>query len=125
MSCTDDFINAYIEAALWSSVDYESGEPFDNLDLELDAASRKKMADDCHKFIAYMYDHDLTDSCLTRYSVWEKAGHDFWLTRNGHGAGFWETSDWEESAGELLTAFSHVFPACHLFVDDNKVICCE
>ena len=125
MSCNDDFITAYIEAAFWSSIDHETGRSFDSLDLDLDAASRQKMVDDCQKFIAYMYDYDLTDSCLTRYSVWKQAGHDFWLTRNNHGAGFWETSDWEESAGKLLTSFSHCFPECHLFVDGNKVVCCE
>ena len=126
MSCCDDFVNAYIEAAFWSSIDHESGRSFDSLDLELDAISRKKMVEDCQKFIAYMQEYNLhEDSCLTRHDVWEQAGHDFWLTRNGHGAGFWETSDWEESAGELLTSFSHCFPECHLFVDGDKVICCE
>ncbi len=29
----------------------------------------------------------------------ERAGHDFWLTRNGHGAGFWDREELE--TGEL------------------------
>ena len=43
------------------------------------------MADDCRQFQA---DHaaDLLASGLSD----EKAGHCFWLNRNGHGSGFWD-----------------------------------
>jgi hypothetical protein len=36
-----------------------------------------------------------------------RAGHDFWLTRNGHGAGFWD-GDWP-TYGDLLTKVAHGF----------------
>lgn len=32
-----------------------------------------------------------------------KAGHDFWMTRQGHGTGFWDDFEWEASAGKTLT----------------------
>jgi hypothetical protein len=47
----------------------------------------------------------------------EQAGHDFWLTRNGHGAGFWD-GDWPES-GDELTALSHRFGEVDVYVGDD------
>ena len=36
------------------------------------------------------------------------AGHDFWLTRNGHGAGFWD-GDYPESEETILTDAARTF----------------
>ena len=36
--------------------------------------------------------------------LWAYAAHDWILTRNGHGRGFWD-GDWHEPAATLLTAF--------------------
>jgi len=59
--------------------------------------------------------------CSGEYSTWEQAGHDFWLTRNGHGAGFWD-GDWSEPAGEQLTAAAKKFGELSLYVgDDGKL----
>jgi hypothetical protein len=47
--------------------------------------------------------------------------HDFWLTRNGHGAGFWD-GDYEEELGEKLTAICKKMGSIDLYVgDDNKI----
>jgi hypothetical protein len=47
--------------------------------------------------------------------------HDFWLTRNGHGAGFWD-GDYPDPAGEELTDISKDFGTCDLYVgDDGKI----
>jgi hypothetical protein len=35
-----------------------------------------------------------------------RAGHDLWLTRNHHGAGFWD-GDWPDEAGRILTDGAH------------------
>jgi hypothetical protein len=49
----------------------------------------------------------------------ERGGHDFWLTRNRHGAGFWD-GDWER--GAELTKAAHTFGGIDLFVgDDGRV----
>ena len=51
----------------------------------------------------------------------ESVGHDFWLTRNGHGAGFWD-GDYEKEIGIKLTELSQQFGECHAYVgDDNKI----
>ena len=47
--------------------------------------------------------------------------HDFWLTRNRHGAGFWD-GDYPEPEATQLTDLAHTFGECHLYVgDDNKL----
>ncbi len=62
------------------------------------------------------------------YQNWElikenldRAGHDFWLTRQGAGAGFWD-GDWPEAAGKRLTESSKTFGETTLYVgDDGKI----
>lgn len=76
------FISAYIHCALWSSVD-KNEEPLDQRDYELSDEAYKKVVSDSMEFVEkakpYLKNADLAF-----------AGHDFWLTRNRHGAGFWD-----------------------------------
>jgi hypothetical protein len=47
--------------------------------------------------------------------------HDFWLTRNHHGAGFWD-GDYPEPLGKQLTELAHSYGECELYVgDDSKI----
>ena len=39
----------------------------------------------------------------------EQNGHDFWLTRRRHGAGFWDRG-YGDSVGEILTKIAQMFP---------------
>jgi hypothetical protein len=54
------------------------------------------------------------------YSELEQAGHDFWLTRNLHGAGFWD-GDWPE-VGDKLTAISEQFGELWAYLGDDGLI---
>lgn len=47
----------------------------------------------------------------------EAIGHDFWLTRNGHGVGFWDRGLGER--GDYLTSMSKPFGESTLYVNDN------
>ena len=50
----------------------------------------------------------------------EQDGHDFWLTRNGHGAGFWDRGLGD--VGDRLTDIAHGFGECDLYAgDDGRV----
>jgi hypothetical protein len=51
----------------------------------------------------------------------EYAGHDFWLTRNGHGAGYWsrDYEDGAEAVGERLAACARRFGESDLYVGDD------
>lgn len=94
------FIDGYVECALWADCMPAEGEPDDaemggRESLEMTADGRERMAVDCDAFIARNLPDLVTYCELRTYDpsqgpVASYAGHDFWLTRNGHGAGFWD-----------------------------------
>lgn len=113
------FLEQYIETALWSSTDESTpsgGNPMDeNYDID-DMAQEAidAMRKDCNAFVEQAGDlingFDETD-----------VAHDFWLTRNRHGVGFWD-GDYPEPQATKLTDLAHGFGECHLYVgDDGKV----
>ena len=110
----DTFTRAYIECAIWSSTDDDS-EPLDKEHNWTDLADETlaKMIADCERF--------QRENNLDGYPR-ENAGHDFWLTRNGHGAGFWENDFGTEEQCDKLTEASKRFGASDLYVgDDGKL----
>lgn len=109
----DTFALAYVEAALWSSTD-EDGEPLDGLytidDIHPDTlAVMVKDCDDFQSFAGpFIADRE------------EQAGHDFWLTRNGHGAGFWDRG--LGTVGDILTSMCRPYGEYTLYLgDDGKI----
>jgi hypothetical protein len=46
-----------------------------------------------------------------------RAGHDFWLTRNGHGAGFWD-GDWPEH-GDMFTKIAQGYGEAYSVFEDQ------
>lgn len=110
----DTFTRQYLITALWSSLDGE-GEPLDaNYDIEdLSEEALNSSIEDCKTFQERNWEY-----ILGRES---DAGHDFWLTRCGHGCGFFETSDWPEHSKELMKSCSE-FGEVYLYVgDDGKL----
>lgn len=116
----DKFTKAYIEAALWSSTD-DNDEPLDSNYDQFDLApeTMEKIAADCRKFQLDNYG-ELESVYLSdlRHGDCEHAGHDFWLTRNHHGAGFWD-GDWPEPEASKLTDSAHSFGEVYLYVGDD------
>lgn len=119
------FISGYEECALWSSVD-DDDESL--VAYELASETQDKFEADCaafytaHKELIHCDDAPLSNR---HASIGDRqaamAGHDFWLTRNGHGAGFWD-GDWPEDVGETLTRAAKAFGQADLYVgDDGKV----
>ena len=45
--------------------------------------------------------------------------HDFWLTRNGHGAGFWAG---DYGNGEVLTEIAHAFGNVETYEGDDHLL---
>lgn len=43
--------------------------------------------------------------------------HDYILTVNRHGCGFWEKSDWDPEVGKILTDLAHQEKGIHCFTD--------
>lgn len=102
----DDFCSAYIEAILEDS-------PGDNYTVDdIDQVTLWKMEKDCDRF------QELAGEMIEGRE--ERAGYDFWHTRNGHGAGFWD-GDWPEH-GDALTELSEKFGEVSLYGgDDGKI----
>lgn len=120
----DDFTTAYLEAALWTETDQtnpeQGGEPLDTNhgigDIEPDTLA--EMIQDCTQFQADNAELIEEENLVTRatHSTESQAGHDFWLTRNQHGCGFWD-GDWTEPAATKLTNAAHAFGEYHLSAD--------
>ena len=98
----DQFTQGFLECLLWSSTD-QKDRPFDdNFSInDIEKKTLERLAADCERFQSEN-SGDLATERITR------AGHDFWLTRNGHGAGFWD-GGYEKEKGERLTAASKKF----------------
>jgi len=92
------FINAYFEA-----IDFTETGDIDQPEsgTELDEDFKRESIIDCLCFYSQAVCYLPTDQEA-------QAGHDFWLTRNGHGTGFWDRPEIYKNA-ELLTAKAQKF----------------
>ncbi len=106
----EEFLEAYTECALWSSTDTASDDDENLEGLDVAPETHDAFAEDCEAFIASEW------SDLQHLDAGQ-AGHDFWLTRNGHGAGFWDRGLGE--LGERLTKASKVYGSVDLYVGDD------
>ena len=111
-----NFIDQYIETMLWASTDEEGI----NLDKNYDSSdlaeeTLKKIEKECKEFIDKA--EELIDN--EENGDYSLAGHDFFLTRNHHGAGFLD-GDWEK--GKELAQISHSFGESQPYVGDDGQI---
>jgi hypothetical protein len=127
-----EFIKGYAIAALWSSndeSDESGGEPMDvNYEIsDIAPQTMDAMKRDCASFVK-TNKALITAYCKARadelrykeYTPMETAGHDFWLTRNHHGAGFWDRG--LGKLGDDLTTAAQVYGGVDLYVgDDGKI----
>jgi len=122
----ESFLDGYVTAALGSSndeSDESGGEPLDANYGPGDIApeTRKKMRADVARF-QKMNKRLLREAYSRGYSKGQ-AGHDFWLTRNGHGVGFWARDVLEAGGlGEALTEAAQKFDETWLIVGDDGAI---
>lgn len=113
----DEFTRKYIETALWvlgGTPEWTHDSPPTIDDLSDLARARMINACSSFKFAASEYFEGKES----------RAGHDFWLTRNGHGAGFWD-GDWPEPAATILTVAAKACGEVDLIVGDDGKIHCE
>ncbi len=105
---------ALTECALWASTAYgpdESHEPISADELhdwgDVPEDIRQEIWDDLNAFMA-SEEEDLRASGLDLVQI----GHDFWLTREGHGAGFWDRG--LDDIGQRLSEAARVYGPCYL-----------
>jgi len=124
----NEFILAYRVAAVWASTggpDPDRPEPLDEQGFDASdftAEARDRIRADCVKFI---HDNktwlDVAGGLPTGARSYSDSGHDFWLTRNGHGTGFWDRE--LGALGGLLTKAAEAFGECIVEADfDNETL---
>lgn len=123
----DTFTRAYIEAALWSTndeSDEQGGEPLDANYGPGDIApeTMELIVEDCADFQKRFGNliEDDDSPRIEKEGRWELAGYHFWLTREGHGSGFWD-GDWPKHGDELTNAAKEYGPF-ELYVGDDRQI---
>ena len=110
-------VDSYLETALWSSTDEsneQGGDPLDDNHYTDDISDESFVSaiGDCESFL------DCQADLLSDVEP-ETAGHNFWLSRNGHGAGFFDSG--AEHADALQDA-TKPYGSVDLYVgDDGKV----
>ncbi len=128
----DSFTRAYINCALWSSTD-DDGDPLDaKFDIsDVSDSALDSIAADCKAFqeaqatdLSLAYAHDGYQDIFARHrdeceggKIDALAGHDFWLTRNGHGAGFWDRG--LDDVGERLSEAARACGQEDIYVGDD------
>ena len=123
-------LDSYIECAIWASDCWERLEedgnptPFDELEdcAGLSDSAKAIMQSELSNFHARA--EEIIDS-----KDWQEMGiklpsdseiaHDFWLTRNGHGAGFWDRGMGE--LGDRLTELAESHGGRQLWLNDENM----
>lgn len=114
----DAFTTGYIECALWASSD-DQDTPLDQSNADLSEDALITMHSDCVGFQRNNAVLLAQASAEGRRS--DYLGHDFWLTRNGHGAGFWD-GRLSKALGMALTDAAHKTGERSLYVSDAGTI---
>jgi len=121
-----DFLQAYLHCAFWSSTvekgetDSENPDDWETINLDdeyapdaLEPEALEMLESIAHVFFCdvWCYLAAIADPDKPEYeykgklegsTIWGMAGHDLWLTSQGHGAGFWD-GDWPDPYGEMFT----------------------
>ena len=111
--------NQALETLLWSSI--VGDEPADQFEPSQELKDR--VGDDFARFEDMLEevlpDFDIVDDCKIQCDEFEQLEHDFILTVNGHGAGFWD-GDWE--SGDELTTICKRFPQIEVYLGDDNLL---
>lgn len=106
-------INGYREAALFTATD-EAGNPLDNGELSWSEGAQTTIRDEVIEFITAN-----AEDCkaFVEGRTWTQVGIDFSLTRNRHGAGFWDRGAGE--VGQNLTEAAHPYGEQDVYIGSS------
>ena len=107
---------AYRECALWSSQDDE--DPEDWRECEVDPATELAMLNN----VRFFHTNVMRAKQLIRPDQIELAGHNLWLSHNGHGAGFFDSPEVWGKYTDLLQEISESVTEMELYRGDDGVI---
>ena len=112
----DEAFAAYVECALWASYDDE-GNPYDELGYTADDFAPEALAQMRAELVDFLSHHHGANAEAVAAVEPRMLGHDFWLTRNRHGAGFWDRG--LGPVGDALTEWAHSFGESDVYVGDD------
>lgn len=109
-----EMVEGYLTCAVCSSMNEDGESLYDSYDLDdLDVETRLRMQSDCACFLAEAWE------ALSRVDMAASTvGNYFWLTRNGHGAGFWDLGLGE--FGERLTKAAKIHGSYDLYEGEGE-----
>lgn len=129
----DEMVEAFVEALLWAGLDWDNVKPegtednpipldenYDADDVHPDALS--EIRHDCESFYeahACILDWIRTRGLMSQWYSPGQCGHDFYLTREHHGAGFWDRG--LGVLGEILTHDCKPYGAVEHYILDGKI----
>lgn len=117
-------LDSYIETGFWA--DFPDGEKKLGIN-KLDTASKRAAVKDVKKFLSLatlQLDTAFKSAGMASQAFWKAVGHDLWLTRNGHGAGFWDNPKvyGGQKNADALAKIAEKMGQVDLYVgDDGKV----
>lgn len=121
MTHLDDFLSGYATAILWANAYGPDGEPDENAayvyhspgkwweDIGLDLGDARAF-----------YAEEEPNLWATGERDFAQHGHDFALTRNGHGTGFWDRGYGE--VGDRLTESARAYGEHSVMTDDGPTV---
>lgn len=109
----ESFLQAYYEAMFFTEED--SLKEREIWEWELCIKTKSSSEDDAKKFL-----NSLSEDLETR--DFAQLGHDFWMTRNRHGVGFWEFPDYSKEDSDLLMLAVKPFSEIYLYPNDYGFI---
>lgn len=112
-----DYYSDYFEALIWADVEESEDIKGSYTIYDIEQASLVKHLNELDAFFDQAQDI-LDNSDYTH----EQACHDFYLTRQRHGVGFWENDHCNEEQGEKLTALAKAFSIVYISEHNGKLI---
>lgn len=110
-----DFLDGYVAAMRWVGImSYDDDDTDKHADKPLAKTAQIAIFQDCHDF--YMSNFELLESA--GIDDYERHGHDFYLTRCGHGTGFWDRG-YPDAIGTKLTEAAKSYGDATLYVGDD------
>lgn len=110
------FVAAYLEAAVWSST-IPDGAPMDR-DYNVQDIAPVALRQAIRECIEFRRE---CPTLLAHAGSDDQNGHDFWLTRNRHGTGFWDRG-YDDDVGRQLTDAAHLQGERDLYAGDDGML---
>ncbi len=117
----DEFTRSYLETMLWTEEEHIADDDgWKSYFSSIHQSAIDSSVNDCHAF--QMQNSDTLEDAFDHGYSMSQAGHDFWLTRNHHGAGFWDRDELSGELGKKLTDESQKFGECSVGAGDQGEI---